>query len=220
MAEALYVRISDDITEHIKSGDLKEHDKLSERKLAEQYQVSRAVIRDAIKLLSEKGLVSTQAGRGSYVTIPNGQELMGKFEQAMDNSCISSEIAIEAREIIELSYIQLIAQRATDEDIADLKRIIASMQAYIIDSVSFARLDEEFHLALAGCTQNEVLKLFTGTLNTITNRDRLLATREVRKSALEEHQRLVEAVEAHDAPLLQKYMEEHLKCVRKYVITV
>lgn len=219
MAETLYVQISEDITEQIKSGDLKEHDKLSERKLAEQYHVSRVVIRDAMKLLNEKGLVSTQAGRGSYITIPNGQELMGRFEQAMDNSCISSQTAIEAREIIELSYIQLIAERATAENIADLRRILESMHHNIGDSVLFARLDEEFHLALAGCTQNEVLKLFTGTLNTITNRDRLLATRDVRVNALVEHDRLVEAVEEHDAQLLQRHMERHLKCVRKYVVT-
>lgn len=218
MAELLYVQISDNITELIKTGDLKENDKLSERKLAEQYHVSRAVIRDALKLLNEKGLVSTQAGKGSYVNIPNGQELMGKFEQAIDNSCITSETAIEAREIIELSYVHLIAERATDDNVEVLKQILQSMQENVDDLIAFARLDEEFHMTLAACTQNEVLKLFTGTLNSITNRDRLLATKEVRENALKEHERLVESVEEHDAKLLLVYMEKHLKCVRKYVV--
>ncbi len=217
MEKTLYVKISEDITKQIKSGDLKQHDKLSERKLAEQYQVSRVVVRDAMKLLKEKGLISTQAGSGSYVNIPNGQDIMERFEQAMIHSCIAVTDAIEAREIMELSYIPLIAKRATPENVTQLKAILASMYEGIEDSTWFANLDEQFHLALVACTQNEVLEMFTGTLNTITNRDRLLATIEVRKSALVEHENIVKAVEENNEALLRSCMEKHLKCVRKYV---
>lgn len=218
MSQLLYVQISENITEQIKLKQLKVNDKLSERKLAEKYNVSRPVIRDALKLLNEKGLVTTSTGRGTFVTIPDGKELMGKFEKAIDNSCISSETAIEAREVIELSYVSLIAKRATEENISQLKDAIQFMEENIEDAVAFADLDEAFHLLLSECTQNEVLKVFCGALNTITNRNRLLSTKEIRENALNEHKNIVKAVELHDAQLLQEHMEKHLKCVRKYVV--
>ena len=220
MAELLYMQISDDITQQIKSGTLKVNDKLSERRLAEQYNVSRAVVRDALKLLNEKGLVSTQTGRGSFVNIPNGQDLMGRFEKAIDNSCITAETAIEAREVIEMSYIQLISDRATKDNIAKLREISNGMKKSIDDGTEFARLDESFHLVLSSCTQNEVLTLFTGTLNSITNRDRLFVTKAVRFNALKEHNFIIDAVEAHDGEKLREALSRHLNCVREHVTTV
>ena len=218
MTKLLYVQISEDITEQIKVKQLKENDKLSERKLAEQYKVSRAVVRDALKLLNEKGLVETSSGRGTFVKIPDGQELMGKFEQALNNSCISSVTAVEAREVIELSYVELISQRATEENIAKLNEMLMAMEDSIENLVLFATLDESFHLLLSECTQNEVMKIFCGALNTITNRDRLLSTKEIRENALKEHRNIVKAIEARDSQLLREEMSNHLRCVRINVV--
>lgn len=218
MTKLLYVQISEDITEKIKEGSLQRGAKLSERKLAEQYEVSRAVIRDALKLLNEKGLVRTSAGRGSFVNIPSGEELMGKFEEAVDNSLITSAVAMEAREVIELSYMHLVAERATKKDIGKLKDIMAEMRASGDDILAFARLDEAFHLALANCTHNEALSMFSGSLNTITNRDRLLISKEIRDRAMAEHEILLEAVEKHDVTMLTEGMKKHLTCVRRHLV--
>ena len=66
--ENLYVTIFNKIETAIREGNLIEDQKLSERKLAEEYKVSRTVIREALKVLSEKGLVTSIAGKGNYVT--------------------------------------------------------------------------------------------------------------------------------------------------------
>lgn len=216
MSPLLYVQISENITEQIKNGCLQENDKLSERKLAEQYQVSRVVVRDAIKLLNEKGLVTTRAGKGSFINIPSGEDLMDRFDQAVDNSSISSAVAMEAREIIERSFAPLIIQRATPENIAELHVVFNDMAEAIYDATLFATLDQLFHLKLSECTHNEVLQMFAGTLNSITNRNRLLSTLDMRKSAMEEHRGLVEAVENHDEAQFITHMERHLNCIRAY----
>ena len=64
MSELLYMQVSDSLIKKIQEGILQENMKLSERKLAVEYQVSRTVIREAIKLLNEKGLVRTEYGKG------------------------------------------------------------------------------------------------------------------------------------------------------------
>lgn len=78
MAELLYINLSNEIERQIRTGILQENEKLSERKLAGQYGVSRTVIREALKLLNQKGLVTIKSGKGNYVTIPNEQDMMDR----------------------------------------------------------------------------------------------------------------------------------------------
>src|SRR5512136_427194 len=68
-SERLYEKIVEQIKGRIVSGELKIGDHLpSERELAEQFQVSRTAVREAVKALSEKGLVQVRPGRGTFIT--------------------------------------------------------------------------------------------------------------------------------------------------------
>lgn len=58
----------------------------SERVLATQYGVSRNVIREAIKILTEKKLVTNVIGKGNYVTLPNETDLVDMVESALNTS--------------------------------------------------------------------------------------------------------------------------------------
>ena len=71
MRDALSTKIASELCARIQSGELKENDKLpSERILASQYDVSRNVIRESIKMLVEKNLVINIPGKGNYVSRP------------------------------------------------------------------------------------------------------------------------------------------------------
>ena len=71
MSNYLYTNIVEELEESIRSGKLSEGMKLpSERALAEEYGVSRNVVREAYKIMSEKGIVDIQIGKGAFVCAP------------------------------------------------------------------------------------------------------------------------------------------------------
>ena len=113
MAKLLYMQIADDLMDKIHRGILQEKEKLSERKLAEKYEVSRTVVREAIKLLNEKGYVDTVYGKGSYICFPDENMLMGRFRDAIDVSKVTPAEVLEARELLECSMSQMIVERIT-----------------------------------------------------------------------------------------------------------
>ena len=72
MNDYLYSEIVNYVEESIINQTLKEGDKLpSERELAVQFQISRNVVREGIKILKEKGLVVVHPGRGAFITKPD-----------------------------------------------------------------------------------------------------------------------------------------------------
>lgn len=77
----------DDIEQLLLHKEYKDGDCLpSERVLATQYGVSRNVIREAIKILTEKKLVTNVIGKGNYVTLPNETDLVDMVESALNTS--------------------------------------------------------------------------------------------------------------------------------------
>lgn len=77
----------DDIEQLILHKEYKDGDFLpSERVLATQYGVSRNVIREAIKILTEKKLVTNVIDKGNYVTLPNETDLVDMVESALNTS--------------------------------------------------------------------------------------------------------------------------------------
>ena len=72
----LYEQIAGRLEEWILAHNFKEQEKLpSEQALAEEFNVSRNVVREALKLLKERGLVDSRNGTGSYVTKPDVENL-------------------------------------------------------------------------------------------------------------------------------------------------
>lgn len=80
MSGNLYTNIVDNIEEAIKNGELNEGTKLpSERAMAERYDVSRNVIREAYKILKEKGLVDIYSGKGAFVSKPKANVINNRL---------------------------------------------------------------------------------------------------------------------------------------------
>lgn len=217
MAEMLYMKVADNIIERIQNGALEVNAKLSERKLAAEYEVSRTVIREAIKLLNEKGLVHTIYGKGSYVNIPDDKTLISKFEDAMDISQVEPEDVVEARELLEIAMSKLVLQRVNERDIQVLEELYENMENCLDDGKAYVDYDAKFHLAMSICTHNRVLSIMTGTLNNMVNREQLLKSREVRVRANSEHQKIIEALKAQNENELLDAIGVHIKCIRSHI---
>lgn len=219
MAGLLYESISDDLVSQIKKGVLKDDDRLSERGLAEEYGVSRTVVRDALKVLNEKGYVQIKPGKGHYVKHPDEKEFRGKLSTMLTDSSIPFQDIIEARELIETSMSELIVERATEEDIAGLKILLNQMNAENImnNRIIFSELDSEFHIALMSCCKNEMLMCFVKTLNDTINRAGFMLDKEMRINSQKEHSNMVEALKMRDKVKMKEAFTMHINCIKEHV---
>lgn len=218
MSELLYMKVADSVMERIHNGVLKEQEKLSERKLAKEYEVSRTVVREAIKLLNEKGLVHTVYGKGSYVSVPDDQLVINKFQNAMDMTDVDQEDVLEARSLVEYAMVPYIIERTTPKDIEVLTQIQKKLEESILDDKAYIEYDEKFHLALSMCTHNRVITIITGSLNSMANREAFLQTDyRVREQATLEHAAILTAIKKKDETMLLHAIETHIRCVRSHV---
>lgn len=216
MAKLLYMQIAEDLMKQIHSGELTEGKKLSERKLAEEYKVSRTVVREAIKLLNEKGYVETLYGKGSYIRLPDEDMLMRRFREAVDVSKVEATEVLEARELLECTMAHMIVERISEKDMEILEELYQEMQNSKNER-EYIDLDAKFHLAISMCAHNRVLSIMTGTLNQLTDREEFVGNPGSQEKASREHAVMLEALREHDEEKLLRALQTHIDCIRSYV---
>jgi GntR family transcriptional repressor for pyruvate dehydrogenase complex len=217
--ERLYEKIVDQIENRILSGELKLGEHLPcERELAEQFRVSRTAVREAVKTLSEKGLVQVRRGRGTFVTNGTSQAmrhslgLMIKIGQAE-----GSRHLVEVREIFELETAALAALRASDDQIAAMREAVATMDAALGDAETFIEGDLDFHLALAEASQNSLIPALIDSIVDLLREQRMAIFRVAGgpQRGQYHHQRILAAVTRHDPQGAREAMRAHLQQVRQ-----
>ena len=169
------------LTEAIVSQQLAPGQRLpSERELGEQFGVSRTVIREAIRSLAARGLVSVTSGRGIEV----GQVGSGDVTASMrlfvrGHKDLHYGKVHEVRTAVELQTAGLAAARATPDDIARLRELCDGYQRAIEagDLPGASELDFQFHQELAKASGNELLVAMLESISDVL--------REVRNQALE-----------------------------------
>jgi DNA-binding FadR family transcriptional regulator len=218
MSELLYLQVADSLINRINNGLLQEDQKISERKLATEYQVSRTVIREAIKLLNEKGLVCTIYGKGSFVKHIDDKISMDKIQDTLDSSHVEQKDVLEARELIEQVMIPLIIKRVTQEDIKVLEELYQKLEESKDDGENYIVYDAKFHLALSLCTHNRIMSIMTGTLNRMANREQLFGDDvSLRMRANKEHFEIISALKEKNEQKLIAAMQMHISCIRSHV---
>ncbi|MBN1935844.1 MAG: FadR family transcriptional regulator [Anaerolineae bacterium] len=165
----LYKQVADRIQELIVSESLHPGDKLpGERELAERMGVSRTVVREAIRVLSVRGLVKTKSGCGTYVRELNASDVsapMALFFRLRQSKTLLCDV-YEVRRVIEVEAAGLAAERATGDDLDAMQETIDALSGAPQNLEQFVQLDLDFHLALAAAAHNDLLAML---LYPITN---------------------------------------------------
>lgn len=151
MAEQrLYQKVADKILDMITSGSYPPGTRLpGERELADRFDVSRVVVREAEISLEALGYVEIKVGSGVYVREPS----------TTDMSRLPTVTAFEltqTRLLFESESAALAARMITDEQIADLERTVERMANASHDSPDGDQADREFHMLIARATGNSV----------------------------------------------------------------
>jgi GntR family galactonate operon transcriptional repressor len=179
-------------------GDLKEGQTIDVVALEAELDVSRTVIREAIRVLTAKGLVGARQKRGTFVRPRSEWNLLDRdilrwqFEGRTDRGFF--EHLQEVRAIVEPAGARLAAQRRTPEDIAALEAALDEM-GRADDAVAATRADLAFHRALLAASHNELLLRMEAIIEAgLMVRDRLVHAASEVPDAVPSHREVFDAV--------------------------
>jgi GntR family transcriptional repressor for pyruvate dehydrogenase complex len=225
-SSALPEKIAQDLMERILKDEFAGTNILpSERVLQDSYGVSRTVIREALKLLAARGLITTGTGQGAII----GQNLTAPAIDALLLAFHRTQARIEdvlnTRIMIEPEIARLAAQYATPLQIRRLYDLSVAMAelAQVTQVEQAAQrsndINAQFHTTLAQASQNPVLEILISILVGIVWRQQSTVDLErplnqyIETAA--EHREIVRAVEQRDADRAHRLMYEHLDITRK-----
>ena len=214
--DRLYQEIVDQIQQQIMSGALKPGDQIpAERDLADRFGVSRTAVREAIKSLTEKGLIEVFVGRGTFVTSLSPDRVVESMTLLLRNEPHNVQSLQEARELLEPASARLAAERRTEEHLTRLRAITAELEQESVVSPRLVDGDTEFHVEVARATGNPVLVLLSQTIVALLRSERLYREDfEARlPGALDQHREIIEAIADRDGDRASAAMMDHLAYV-------
>lgn len=213
-------RASGDIVQQIKgsifSGRLVPGDRLpSEKDLTEQFGVSRTTVRDALRVLESQGLIEIKvgAGGGAFVLEPSSEPVSQALTDMLRLQGVPIDELVEARLVVEMSIIKFAADRATAEDIEAMRIAVAQARAARdAGDPRFTPHSVNFHLALARAAKNSVLLFTVSSLRNpfYDTLEKLMPDDAMADRAIEDHQKILDAIMEHDAEGAGQVMREHL----------
>ncbi len=216
-SQPLYQRVVQQVTSQIVGGILAPGSSLPvETELSQQFGVSRTVIREAVRILASKGLISVRQGSGMRVQSPESWNYLDPlvlFEQVRWGHGELLNEVLEVRYILEVEVAALAAKRRTPEDLAAMRTSLAGMDKYLDDPDIFTEFDVKFHEHVLIAARNrllrEAMKPVAETLQTgrsITNR--LSGGAE---ASMVGHREIYDAIEAQDAVSARDATGRHVK---------
>src|SRR5262249_31737292 len=205
--------IAEQIRTAILTGRLKAGDRLSpERELAEQFGVSRVTVRDALRSLEAMGLIKVGAGGGAFVTAPTGSKVAQTMSDMMVMSATTPEDIVEARLIVELGTVTLACARATEDDLAQLRELCEHGREALASGNYSRELSWDFHARLAQAAHNGAVGGLTQSFRSSLSMHprRVGEGPRAHELTVEEHMRIVEALERRDGGAARREMADHL----------
>jgi GntR family transcriptional repressor for pyruvate dehydrogenase complex len=173
--------------------------------------VSRVAVREGLQRLVSLGLLETRHGEGTFVRGYSAENSMNALLPMLALSTTDIFDVLEYRRFMEKGTVALVAEKATAEDIAALKRSYAVMVERQSDIGGFAHADLEFHLDLARASGNPIIMKVNSIIKDVLSVSMESIVRTLGTSdGLYYHQKIIEAIEAHDARLAESIMEEHV----------
>jgi GntR family transcriptional regulator, transcriptional repressor for pyruvate dehydrogenase complex len=219
----IYEEVADTIHEMIRNGQLLPGDRLdSVQQLAENFQVGRSAIREALSALKAMGLVEMKQGEGTFIR---------EFEVDQLNFPLSTAILmnkkdvfdlLEVRKIIETGAAISAATRRTEDHLQKMEEILKEMKVAQGDGELGEKADLQFHLAIAEASGNMMLANLLNQVSEVmvetmkeTRRLWLFSKQTTTSKLYLEHMEIFEAIQEKDVERARLAMRTHLENVEK-----
>lgn len=195
--------VVDALLARVRSGEWVAGTKLpSERELAAEHKVSRAAVREALKILQLSGYVETRLGDGSFVT--DRRANAAENDDAGLLAGVSITETLEVREAVELASALMAVRRATKSDRLKLQAVVAELEEHLdqADYKSYLHCTLDLHMLVAKASHNAYLIRVVTELTERHRDDQWVLhdryTPDVAAFSFEVHRDLVEAILNHD----------------------
>ena len=219
-----YEQVADQLRDLIVAGELARGERLpNENVLARDFGVSRATIREALRVLAAQNLITTAkgAGGGSYVTRPTvdhiSEFLRSSINLMTESRDLSLEELLEARDLLEVPAARLAAERRRDEDVRALAAAIDEEVLQLPASEQFT-VNKDFHSTLITACGNQLIAIAAQPLFTVlqTHLVRSSLGRSFHTGINAQHRAIAAAIEGGRPDEAEGEMRAHLDWLRPY----
>ena len=218
----IHGRIVHEMGGEIGSGVLNPGDRLpNDAELTERFEASRTAVREALKVLSSKGLIEARQRAGTFVRPRDDWDLLDPDvlswltpenigEQLVDD-------LMEMREVVEPIAARYAAERATEEDLAAIEDAYARMERNADNVDGFYEADRTFHLSVLAACHNQFISRLSSVVGTILALTFRIQSRAdaVLEIGLPAHREVAERIRAGDKRGAEKAMRATLLQGRK-----
>jgi len=196
----LHEQVAQRLREMLVEGKIAPGAKLNERELCEVLDVSRTPLREAIKMLAAEGLVELVPNRGAIAVSLGEDDIRHTFEVMGGLEALSGELA---------------AQRITDKELAEIQAMHFEMLAAWTrrDLPAYYRINARIHRAINAAAKNPVLSATYDRVNARLHAFRFRSNQDEEKwkTAVKEHEQMVDALARRDTKAMRAVLAAHLK---------
>lgn len=226
----VYEQVIEQIQQNILAGDLKKGDKLpSERELCELMNISRASVREAIRVLEAMGVIESIHGEGNFICTNPEKSLLQPLSMIFRLNNGKSQDIFELRKVLEIESSRLAANRATNIDCRELFNIVNQMEEETLNenrNEILVKLDKEFHNKLASMSKNYLIECLFTTSSMLFEkfiedaRCEIIKKDSADKLLLCQHREICDAIINKNEELSIKAMKDHMDYVEKIIIDI
>jgi GntR family transcriptional repressor for pyruvate dehydrogenase complex len=193
----------------------------SELVLCQQFGVSRTAVREALRTLSARGLITIMKGKGIFVQNITSEIVTDPIYLFLEMQHERSYVldVVHARQIIEPPIAASAALHHTDEDAEKLKKDHNDLVHSNGDYKELSRLDMLFHLDIAKASENSIIPLILEPIHRLIPqiKSSVYATvGDAKRSAVEWHQKILTAILQRDAEGARNAMIRHLEIAEQH----
>jgi GntR family transcriptional repressor for pyruvate dehydrogenase complex len=193
----------------------------TEREMCESFGVSRTALREALRRLSARGLITIQKGSGMYVSEINIEDAIKTlnlyYDMKFDHNLLSQ--IIEVRSLFEPRIASLAALNRSEEDLTAMAQNIEEFEACNPDNTQKeADIDNRFHLLITKAASNPILQITMEPIYSLLPRMRNFIYGNIdgeKHHTLEYHKKLLEAIGEKQGDVAQQLMGQHLSRTRE-----
>ena len=220
IADALENAILQTGVNALAAGESGSEDKLpSEQALAVKFGVSRTVIREALKLVKERGLIEQRTGEGSYLTKPRPDAISSVVGRMILMDNISDDEIFSVRGILEIAACRLAAEYADEADMERMQSILDAMKVNLQDDDAIIRMDTDFHIAMAKASKNKLLGMLVEAMTVLIREfiRKTIHTPGAKADGMMRHALIMDAIKSRDPDVAEAAIRNHLEVSRQNV---
>jgi len=223
----IFQDVVDQVQEAIIDGRLEVGQKLpAERDLKEMLQTSRSTLREALRVLEQKGLIEIKLGMGggAIVKAVSADQVSESLDLLILSKKVSLKHLAEFRERIEGDVTALAAKRATEADIKKLRQLLKKAKNFVAKGADYAddflKIDRDMHFYFSEITRNPIYISVIKTIHSNINRYLDLYLR-MGKTEMDENLQdltdIVHALEEREPGLACQLAQKHVRRFSKYM---